>query len=97
MAHRAANDYAGAGPGSTILPARRTRPFRASGEISLISRGEGTVAPLSAARPFVPEELYSSVALLAGEDAPGFLTPDQSFAGKLPKAIGKPCGTPTLE
>jgi hypothetical protein len=65
------------------LPARRTHPFRASGEISLISRGEGTVAPLSAARAFVPEELYSSVTLLAGEDTPGFLTPDQSFAGKL--------------
>jgi hypothetical protein len=61
----------------------RTSPFSGSGEIELISRGGGTVAPLSAIRPFVPEELYNSVALLLGEDTPGFLTPDQSFAGKL--------------
>lgn len=83
MAYRIATRYAGAGSGDSRLPARRTRPFRASGEIRLISRGEGRVAPLSAARPFVPGELYSSVALLAGEDTPGFLTPGQSFAGKL--------------
>ena len=65
------------------MSAGRTHPFSASGEIRQTSEGVSSVVPLLAAKPFVPQELYNSVALLLGEDMPGFLTPGQSFEGQL--------------
>ena len=61
----------------------RTRPFSASGTLELTSEGSGSASPLSEAKPLVPNELYDSLALLVGEDTPGFLTPGQSFAGTM--------------
>ena len=60
-----------------------TSPFSASGALELTSPGAGSAAPLSEARPFAPRELYNPLALLLGEDTPGFLTPGQSFAGTM--------------
>ena len=60
-----------------------TRPFSAWGTLELTSGGAGSALPLSEARPFAPRDLYNSVALLLGEDTPGFLTPGQSFSGNL--------------
>jgi hypothetical protein len=59
----------------------RTSPFSASGTLEKVSEGSGSASPLLEARSFVTSELYESVALLVGEDTPGFLTPGQSFTG----------------
>jgi hypothetical protein len=77
-------------PGIGGVRERRTGLFSASGTLELTSAGSGSPSPLSEARPFVPSELYNSLALLVGEDTPGFLTPGQSFSGTMTDSDWEP-------
>ncbi|MFQ6028913.1 MAG: hypothetical protein ACE5Q6_15625 [Dehalococcoidia bacterium] len=78
------------------MPSGRASPFSATGGIELTAPGQGRLAPLAAAREFVPQELYDSVLLFATEDTPGFLTPDQGFTGQLTDSDWEPVQDATV-